>query len=278
MAKTLKGERSLVIPYIILIIISIVSIFPFIWTFIAATHTNSEIFTSSMAFVPTNHLIENYHTLMDFSNIWNNLYNSVFIAVVATLLVCVVDSMAGYAFAKYKFKGRDIIFFICTCSMFIPAQVTLIPLYMQMSSLNFLNTAWSIIFPKLAAIFGVFLMRQNFMAFPDELMEAARIDGAGDVRTFLQIVIPTMKPAFASLGILTFVQCWGDYLWPLVALSDRTAYTIPLVLALMRAGGNIIQYGAIMVGACLALIPVLVFFLCFQKNFIEGMLSGAVKG
>lgn len=276
--KSLQQERSLVIPYIVLTIVAIVSVFPFIWTFIAATHTNTQIFTTSMAFIPSSHLLENYQTLMKFSNIWHNLWNSVFIALMTTVLICIVDSMAGYAFAKYRFRGRDIIFYICTLSMFIPQQVTLIPMYMQMTWVNLINNAWAVVLPKLSGIFGVFLMRQNMMAFPEELMEAARIDGAGDFRVFVQIVIPTMKPAFASLGILTFVQSWGDYLWPLIVLNDKSSFTIPLVLALLRAGANVIQYGAIMVGACMALIPVLVFFLCFQKNFIEGMLSGAVKG
>lgn len=276
--KTLKQEHSLAIPYLVLILVAAVSVFPFVWTFIAATHTNTQIFTTSMAFIPSSHLMENYQTLMDFSNIWHNLWNSVFIALMTTLFVCIVDAMAGYGFAKYRFRGRDTVFFICTLSMFIPAQVTIIPQYIQMSSVGLVNTPWAVILPKLSAIFGVFLMRQNLMAFPDELMEAARIDGAGDFRTFLQIVVPTMKPAFASLGILTFVQSWGDYLWPLIVLNEKSSYTIPLILALLRAGANVIQYGAIMVGACLALLPVLIFFLCFQKNFIEGMLSGAVKG
>ncbi|MPQ31401.1 carbohydrate ABC transporter permease [Clostridium estertheticum] len=136
----------------------------------------------------------------------------------------------------------------------------------------------AVILPSLASIFGVFLMRQNLMAFPDELMESARIDGANDFRMFFQIVVPTMKPAFTSLAILSFVQQWGNYLWPLIVLNTKDSFTIPLVLALMRAGGNIVDYGAIMVGAVMALVPVLVLFLFFQKNFIQGMLSGSLKG
>lgn len=276
--RTLKQERSLLIPYVVLSIVAAVSVFPFVWTFVAATHTNTQIFTTSMAFMPSTHLVENYRTLMEFSNIWRNLFNSLFIALVSTVLVCIVDSMAGYAFSKFRFKGRDAVFFICICSMFIPQQVTLIPQYIQMTKIGFINTPWAVILPKLSYIFGVFLMRQNLMAFPDDLIEAAHIDGAGDLRTFLRIVVPTMKPAFASLGIIMFVQAWGDYLWPLITLNDRDTFTMPLVLALLGSGANVIQYGALMMGAVLALLPVLVFFLLFQKSFIEGMLSGAVKG
>lgn len=276
--KTLRQERNLVVPYVFLTLVSLISVFPFVWTFVASTHTNTQIFTTSMAFVPADNLIENYDTLMNFTNIWRSLFNSLYIALVSTVLVCIVDAMAGYAFSKFRFKGRDTVFFICVCSMFIPQQVTLIPQYMQMTTIGLINTPWAVILPKLSYIFGVFLMRQNLMAFPDELLEAARIDGAGDFRTFIQIVVPTMKPAFASLSILMFVQAWGDYLWPLITLSDRESFTMPLVMALLSAGANVIQYGALMVGAVLTLLPVLVFFLCFQKSFIEGMLSGAIKG
>lgn len=276
--QTLKQERSMLIPCVILVISSVLCVFPFVWTFLAATHSNTEVFTTGMAFIPSVHLLQNYQTLMHYSNIWLNLWNSLFIAVMATALVCLVAAMAGYGFSKFRFRGRDAIFFICICSMFIPQQVTLVPQYIQMTTVGLINTPWAVILPKLAQIFGVFLMRQNLMSFPDELIEAARMDGAGDFRTFLQIVVPTMKPAFASLGILTFVQCWGDYLWPLITLNEKSSFTLPLVLALLSAGANVIEYGALMVGAILMLLPILVFFLCFQKNFIQGMLSGAVKG
>lgn len=276
--KTLKQENSLFIPYLVLLAAVVIAVFPFVWTFIASTHSNTEIFTTGMAFTPSVHLAENYAKLMAYSNIWINLCNSLFIAIVATLLVCAVAAMAGYGFSKFRFRGRDTIFFVCACSMFIPQQVTLVPQYMQMTTVGLINTPWAVILPKLGQIFGVFLMRQNLLAFPDELIESARIDGAGECRTFLRIVVPTMKPAFASLGILTFVQCWGDYLWPLITLNDKASFTLPLVLALLSAGANVIEYGALMVGAVLTLLPILVFFLCFQKNFISGLLSGAVKG
>jgi lactose/L-arabinose transport system permease protein len=275
--KRSKRESSLAIVYIFLPIVCVVCIFPFIWTIIASTHTNTEIFQSSKSFIPGSNFLKNYTNLMAFSNIWKNLFNSVFISLVYTFLVCLIDSMAGFAFSKYKFKGRDTIFFICLCSMFIPQQVTLVPLFIQLSKMHLLGSPSAVILPALSGIFGVFLMRQNLMAFPDELMEASRIDGASDFRLFFQIIVPTMKPAFASLAILSFVQQWGNYLWPLIALNSKESYTVPLVLALMRAGANIVDYGAIMVGAVLALFPVLTLFLIFQKNFIQGMLSGAVK-
>ncbi|MGI5958776.1 MAG: carbohydrate ABC transporter permease [Massiliimalia sp.] len=276
--KTLKQEHSLVLQYIVLTIVSLVALFPFVWSFLAATRDTGHILQSSQAFVLGDHLVENYKSFMSTNNLWVGLWNSILISGVVTILICIVDAMAGFAFSKYQWKGRDAIFFICVCSMFIPSQVTLVPLFDQLSKMGLISTPWAVILPALAGIFGVFLMRQNFMAFPNDLLEAARIDGAGDFRTFITIVCPTMKPAFASLGILTFVQQWGNYLWPLIALNEPNSQTLPLMIALINAGGNIIDYGAIMLGAVVALLPVLIFFLCFQKNFIEGMLSGAVKG
>lgn len=276
--KKLKQGSVPALSYVILILTVIVCVFPFVWVFIAATHTSTQIFQSEWTFKIGSNLLNNYHNLMGVTNIWKNLFNSVFIAGVYTLIVCVIDSMAGYAFAKFRFKGRDFIFFLCLCSMFIPQQVIMVPLFMEMTAFKMVNTLWAPILPMAATIFGVFLMRQQMEAFPTELMEAARIDGAGEIKTFVTIVLPTMKPAFASLGILSFVQRWGDYMWPLIILQDKNTQTMPLILALMTTPGNPIDYGAAILGAVITVIPVLVIFLCFQKNFIDGMLSGAVKG
>lgn len=273
-----KNIRITIIPYLVLIIVTIICILPFVWTFFATTHTNSQIFQTDWSFKLGDNLIENYKNLCSFSDIWKNLFNSIFISTVYTLIVCVVDSMAGYAFAKFKFKGRDAVFFICLCSMFIPQQVTMIPLFMELNTLKMVNTPWAVILPMAASIFGVFLMKQSLTDFPDDLLESARIDGAGELRIFVQIVVPTMKPAFASLGILSFVQRWGDYMWPLIVLQTKDQQTLPLILALMTTPGNPIDFGAALFGAVFVLIPVLIMFLCFQKNFISGMLSGAVKG
>ncbi|EFW38764.1 carbohydrate ABC transporter permease [Treponema phagedenis] len=274
----MKKGKHLWLLYVLLIIVSAISLFPFVWTFIAATHDSTEIFKISKTFIPGKAFIDNYNELVKFSPIMRNLWNSFFIAALYTALLLIIDSLAGYAFAKLKFKGKDILFFICLCSLFIPQQVTLVPLFIQLNKMSLLNTAFGVILPGLGGIFGVFLMRQNFFAFPDDIIEAATIDGAGMLLTFATIVLPSMRPALASLGILSFVNQWGSYLWPLIVLNERANFTIPLVLALMVAPGQVVNYGSIMVGAVIALVPVLIFFLLFQKHFINGMLSAAVKG
>ena len=213
----MKHTGAKVVIYIILIAASLVALFPFVWTFIASTHNNAQIFNLQYTFSPQGFFGDNLQQLQKSVPIWQNLGNSLFITVVATVLILLLDSMAGYGFAKYKFKGSRAIFFTCLITMMIPPQVTMVPLYIQMNKLHWVNSPWAVIMPSLAAMFGVFLMRQSFEQFPDDLIESAHIDGAGELRTFFQIVAPTMKPAFASLGILTFVSQWGNYMWPLIA-------------------------------------------------------------
>lgn len=270
--------RKNILVYIILIIFCLIALFPFVWTAFAATHTNTQIYQIDFSFRLGKELMNNFKNLQGIFPIWKNMRNSMLIAAVYTAGVILIDSMAGYAFAKYEFKGKKIIFGLCLMSMFIPTQVTLIPLFVEMTGFQLINTYWSVILPGFASIFGVFLMKQNFSSFPDELIESARIDGAGHFKIFWRIVLPTMKPALASLGILSFVNQWGNFMWPLISLHDKDKYTMPLVLSLMVQPGYVTNYGVVMVGAMMALVPVLIFFLVFQKNFINGMLSGAIKG
>ncbi len=272
-----KGISNIVI-YFFLIFACVIALFPFIWSALAATHTNTQIYSIDYAFRLGSSLAENYEKLSTAFPIWKNMMNSMFIAAVYTTGILVIDSMAGYAFAKYEFKGKSLFFGLFMMSMFIPTQVTLIPLFIEMNSFQMIDTNWSIILPGFASVFGVFLMRQNFMSFPNELIESARIDGAGHFFIFIRIVLPTMRPALTSLGILSFVNQWGNFMWPLITLHSQDKYTMPLVLSLMVQPGYVTDYGAVMVGALLALAPVLIFFLIFQKNFINGMLSGALKG
>lgn len=274
MKKT--GEKVAI--YIVLIIVSIIAVFPFIWTFIAATHTNGQIFKLEYTLVPMGNFALNLQSLQKMVPIWQNLVNSIFIAVVSTVFTLLLDSMAGYGFTKFQFKGRNTLFFACLVTMMIPSQVTMVPLFIQMTKMHWVNTPASIIMPSLASMFGVFLMRQSFEQFPNDLIESSKIDGAGELRTFFQIVLPNMRASIASLGILSFVAQWGNYMWPLIVLNNEKSYTLPLALAMLVAPGEVINYGAILVGAIITLLPVLIFFLIFQKNFISGMLSGAVKG
>lgn len=273
----MKNKKNIPV-YIILFLFCLIALFPFVWAGIAATHTNTQIYQIEWSFRIGEHLCQNGIDLKAAFPVTRNMCNSVVIAFAYTVGILVIDSMAGYAFAKYEFKGKKLIFALTLGSMFIPSQMTLIPLFIEMTSFRIINTNWAVILPGFAAVFGVFLMKQQFTAFPNELLDAARIDGAGDFRIFLQIVMPSMKPALTSLGILSFVNQWGNFMWPLIVLNSKEKYTMPLILSLMVQPGYVTNYGAVMFGAMLALAPVLIGFLFFQRNFIDGMLSGAVKG
>lgn len=273
-----KITFSLVLSYLVLIVCVIIALFPYLWTFLAATHTNAQVFNFEYTFHLGTNLVQNYFDLLEVIPMWNNLFSSLFIAVIYTVLVLLIDAMAGYGFAQYQFRGRDTLFMICLAAMMIPVQVLMVPLYIQFSQMQLVDSYWSVILSGLPGAFGVFLMRQSMLSYPRDLIEAARIDGAGESRIFFTVVLPNMRPALTSLGILSFVNQWGNYYVPLVMLNSTEKYTVPVAMALLAQPNFDVNYGALMLGACMAVLPIVIFFLIFQKNFIDGMMVGAVKG
>ena len=205
------------------------------------------------------------------------LVNTVFMAVASMILTCITSAMAGYALAKKRFIGRTVVFTLIVCAMALPKQVILIPLLREMSSLNLYNTIWAVIFPIVGWPFGVFLMKQFAEGIPGEMMEAARIDGAGEWKTFYTIALPLIKPGIGALAIFTFINSWNDYFMQLIMLSSTDTLTISLGIAKLQAE-NATDFGLIMAGAALASIPIIIIFLMFQKYFTKGITMGAVKG
>ena len=205
------------------------------------------------------------------------LVNTVFMAVASMILTCVTSAMAGYALAKKRFIGRGVLFTLIVCAMALPKQVILIPLLREMSSLQLYNTIWAVIFPIVGWPFGVFLMKQFSETIPTEILEAARVDGAGELRTFITVVFPMIKPGIGALAIFTFVNTWNDYFLQLVMLTSRESWTLPLAIANLQ-GEMSTDFGLIMAGAALASIPIIIVFVAFQKYFTQGIAMGAVKG
>jgi multiple sugar transport system permease protein len=205
------------------------------------------------------------------------LINTVFMAVVSMILTCATAAMAGYALAKKRFVGRKLLFTLIVCAMALPKQVILIPLLREMSALNLYNTIWAVIFPIVGWPFGVFLMKQFSEGIPTEMLEAARIDGASEARTFLTIVLPMVKPGIGALAIFTFINSWNDYFMQLIMLSSTSNLTISLGIAKLQAE-NSTDFGLIMAGAALAAVPIIIVFVIFQKYFTKGIAMGAVKG
>jgi len=273
-----KISINKIFTYLFLSFVSLVSVYPFYWMFIGSTLTTSEIFQFPPRLLPGTNFLNNLQGLMESAPIWNGLWNSLFIAVIFTVMNVYFCSLAGYAFSKFEFKGKDALFYMILITMMLPNQVTLIPLFKVFTGLHLQNNAISVIFPALANAFGVFFMRQNMMSVPTEMIEAARVDGANEFMIFNRIVLPTMRQSIASLAILNFINQWGNYLWPLIILQDNEAQTLPVMLSMLIAPGQVIEYGQVLTGTVISVLPILILFLFAQKQFIAGIYGGSVKG
>ncbi|MBN8210475.1 carbohydrate ABC transporter permease [Bacillus sp. NTK071] len=274
--KRKKKKLKAVWMYTLLSIFLVVSIFPFYWMFIGATNDSSKMFTNPPTLLPGDQFMTNLTNLNESIGIFRVLFNSLFVSGLYVVIALAVCASAAYVLAKYNFKGKKFIFTAFLLSMMIPYQATLIPLFQMMSDFNLLNTYFAVIAPQLCFPFAIFLLRQNFLAFPTELMESARLDGASETRIFISIVIPSMRPALAAASIFLFMTQWNNFMWPLVVLNTNDMYTFPVALSSLM-GLSYIDYGQVMMGVTLATVPIIAFFLTLQKQFISGMLGSALK-
>lgn len=297
-----------VISLIVLFILAFLFAFPLYWIVTGAFKTTMSINSIVPEWFPSEWTLRNFQVLFDkrsaplwqlaipFSDHFSSdgklmffsvgptlpaalrwLVNTVFMAVAAMILTCITATMAGYALAKKRFRGRALLFSLIVCAMALPKQVVLIPLIREISALGLFDTIWAVILPTVGWPFGVFLMKQFSEGIPGEMLEAARIDGASELRTFTSVVIPMVKPGIGALAIFTFINSWNDYFLQLIMLSSTNNLTISLGIATMQAE-NSTDYGLIMAGATLAAVPIIAVFLMFQKYFTQGITMGAVKG
>ena len=262
---------------IVLILVSIFFLFPLYWIVTGSFKPQLEITSRVPIWFPIEPTTDNYARLFEHpAFLW--LFNIVFISGMAMLLTCITASLAGYALAKKRFIGRAVLFTIIICAMALPKQVIVIPLNQEMTNIFHLNdTLWAVILPTVGWPFGVFLMKQFAETIPTEILEAARVDGAGELRTFMTVVLPMIKPGIGALAIFTFVNTWNDYFLQLVMLNSEEVWTLPLGIAKLQ-GEMSSDFGLIMAGAALASIPIIVVFIAFQKYFTQGIAMGAVKG
>lgn len=263
---------------IILIALTIFFIFPFYWIVTGAFKLQSVAVQIPPEWFPLNPTLENFQKLLvPLTARW--FFNSVFISTMTTILVCTSASLAGYALAKKKFIGSKVVFIIFVGAMALPKQVILIPLLKFITELGMMDTYRALILPAVGWPFGVFLMRQFTMSVPRELLESAKIDGCGELRTFTSIVLPIVKPGIGALAIFTFISSWNDYFSQLVFTNSEVMKTLPLGLSAMAQSAEFTtNYGLLMAGALLASLPMIVVFLSFQSYFTQGVTMGAVKG
>lgn len=264
--------------YTIVIALCAFMIFPFLWMLVSSLKPLSEIFVGR-GFFPTTPTLENYVQLFRDYKTLPSLWNSFYIATVATSLSVFLCALGGYGFAKFDFPGRNTLFYIMLGTMTIPFVVLLVPLFIMMRNVfNWIDTPWPLIIPGAASAFGIFFMRQYMLSIADEMLDAARIDGASEFGIFLRIVLPTSLPGLASLGIIFFMGSWNNFLWPLAVLRSPDVYTLPLLLNSIQGPEGRFPFGVLMAGSVVSVVPMIITFLFLQRYLIAGLTAGSVKG
>jgi multiple sugar transport system permease protein len=272
-----RQQMTKVLLYVLLIVGAIMAMLPMVWMVSASLMPSGEASTYPPHFFPSKPTLDHYRDLFVRLNLGRNLLNSAFVAFVVTFVSLLINSLAGYAFAKMRFKGRDRTFRILSAGLVLPTQVAMLPLFLLLKQMHLINTYWGVIIPGLASIFGIFLVRQYALSIPDEMLDAARVDGASEFRIFRSIVVPGIMPILATLSIWTFLATWNDFMWPLIVLSDASHYTLPVALANLT-GEHVQDTELMMAGSVLTVIPVMVVFLFLQRYYMQGVMAGSVKG
>ncbi len=267
------------ILYLILTIIAIIVLIPMVWMFLTSIKPKNQLFTKDIQWWPATPTLDNYKTLINNPStpIISWFTNSILIALIVTGLVLAVDSLAAYAYARMDFFGRDVLFKLLLFTLFLPGVLFLVPNFLIVNALGLRNNYLGVILPALAGVFGVFFMRQFFETIPKELEEAAHIDGANTFQTFWSIALPLAKPALATLGVITFLGSWNDFLWPLLILQDRSLQTLPIGLRSLQ-GSYTSEYGLMMAGAVVAAVPVLLLYIVLQRFIVASVASSGIKG
>lgn len=249
---------------------------PVLWAVLASFKTQAELARTPPTVLPQRPTVGSYTTGLQAFDFPHYLFNSVVVTVAATVLTLAINSMAAYALAKYNFRGRNVLFVLTLATIMIPLQVILLPVYQVAASLGFVNSLWGLIIPPAATPTGVFLLRQYMLTLPDEMLEAARVDGAGEWAIFWRIVLPLSRPALAVVAIFSVIWRWNDFLWPLIIAQDESKQTLPVAIARF-ASQQAIPYNQILAVSVVTIIPIVVMFLFLQRHIISGLAQGAIK-
>lgn len=263
--------------HVILIVLVGITVIPFIWMIISSFKSNSDIIAINQSFIPKMFTIENYINVQEKFNFVRLFANSLFLTVVITVIVVYTSTISGFVFAKYDFFGRKLLFNFILATMMIPWCVTIIPKYSIMMKIGWLDTYSAIIIPAAMSGFGIFMMKQSISMIPDEMIEAARIDGASEWRIFRQIIIPMSQNAISSIAIFQFLWSWEDYLWPYLIINSEEKQVLAVALKTFN-GQYGTDYGGLFAATSISIIPVILVYLVFQKRFIDGIASSSIKG
>lgn len=256
---------------------AVLTLAPLLWMVSASFMAPGEANSFPPRLLPRVPTLEHYRDLFTRLDLARYFMNSVLVAVSATLVSLFINSMAGYAFAKLRFRGRERVFQVLLGALVIPAQVGMLPLFLMLRAMGLVNTMVGVIVPFMAGIFGIFMIRQYALSIPDDLLDAARVDGAGEMRIFWTIVLPVIQPILATLAVFTFLSAWNEFMWPLIVLSDESKYTLPVALASL-SGEHVQDTELMMAGSVLTVLPVVLMFIALQRAYIRGVMMGSVKG
>lgn len=276
MSDARQHRMGTVALYAALLLFGALSLMPLLWMLSASFMAQGEATTFPPALIPSHPTLVHYRDLFGRLALGRYAMNSALVATITTVGALAINASAGYAFAKLRFRGRDATFRAMAAGLAIPVQVAMLPLFLLVKSLGLVNNYGGVIIPGLSSIFGIFLVRQYALAIPDDLLDAARIDGASEFRVFRSIVLPTIQPVLATLALWTFLATWNDFMWPLIVLSDDRKYTLPVALAGL-VGEHAQDVELMMAGAVITVLPVLILFLMLQRYYVEGVTEGSVK-
>lgn len=263
--------------YTLLLVLTLITVLPLLWMLSSSFKLSSQVFSFPIRWIPKEFHFENYRIIWEKINLGRHTFNSFKLSIIITLIQLMTSSFAAYGFSKCRFPGRDSLFLLYIATIAIPWQVYMLPQYIMMQKFHLIDTHLSIILLQSFTAFGVFLLRQFYMSIPNELLEAARIDGLNEYRTFVQIIQPLSKPAMSTLIIFSFVTVWNDFMGPMIYFNSDKNKTIQLGIQ-MFVGQYSTEYGLIMATSILALVPVFVVFLSFQRFFVEGVATSGLKG
>ena len=270
------GQLARIGVYTLLIVGAVLAVFPLLWMVSASFMAAGEASTYPPHIIPHHATLDNYRSLFTRLALGRSLANSALIATVVTVISVLINSMAGYALAKLRFRSRAGVYKALSLGLILPAQVAMLPLFLLMKEMHLVNTYWGVIIPGLASIFGILLTHQYALAIPDDLLDAARVDGATELQLYRLVVLPVIAPILATLAIWTFLATWNDFMWPLIVLSDDRKYTLPVAIANL-AGEHVQDAELMMAGSVVTVLPVMLVFLFLQRYYIRGITAGSVK-
>ncbi|QIA64838.1 ABC transporter permease subunit [Vibrio astriarenae] len=274
-----KLGKDKLVAYIIVALGAVIMLAPFYFMFVFSSHSNTGILSVPPPITFGEYLVDNFNALLDFlPYFWHNLGLSLYVAIIVTILNLLFCSLAGYAFAMFDFKFKNVLFVAIMATMLLPPFLGMIPTAMIMSTIGWMNSSKALIVPAACGAMGIFMMRQFISSsIPKELVEAARMDGCGEFKIYYRVIVPLIKPAFGTLGLITFIGTWNNFMGPLVVMNDMKMFTVPLALRALQGTGQV-PWGAVSIGAAIAVLPLLFLFILASRRLIDGLTAGAVKG